>query len=198
MSSGGARSVRGSVSGASAGWGLLDAGQVTLHDVKREILKAVRQERLTLDYGASGGDPAYSRPEGRPFCFFFDLAADGTDDAPDPGKKPGQPVPEADESVEPHSSAAVSAAMRRSRPRRFPSATDHARGSRPRPERSSPGCGQTCRTPGCSGPAPSPDPVTATRASLRSCFTAPLSRPGWTPRQRTVKHVARPQRDNDL
>ena len=83
------------------------------------------------------------------------------------------------------------------RGRRFPSATDHARGrSRPRPERSSPGCAQTCRAAGCSGPAPSPGPVTATEAPLRSC--SPLARPGWTPPHRIAKHVARPQRDNDL
>jgi hypothetical protein len=77
---------------ASAGWGLLDAGCISLHDAKREILKAVQHERLALDYEAAGGNPEHSRPGGHAF---FNLAADGPDDEPDPSKKTGQPAPDA-------------------------------------------------------------------------------------------------------
>ncbi|MDO5630943.1 MAG: hypothetical protein Q4G22_03800, partial [Paracoccus sp. (in: a-proteobacteria)] len=35
---------------ASIGWGLLDAGRISIHDVKTEILDAVNRERLALDY----------------------------------------------------------------------------------------------------------------------------------------------------
>lgn len=78
---------------ASVGWGLLDAGRITLHDAKREIHRAVQNERLALDYEAAGGDPEHSRPGGRAFYFFFNLAADGPDDEPDPSKKTGHPAP---------------------------------------------------------------------------------------------------------
>lgn len=77
---------------ASIGWGLLDAGRISLHDAKREILKAVQDERLALDYEAAGGNPEHSRPGGRAFFFFFNLSADGPDDEPDPSKKP-RPIP---------------------------------------------------------------------------------------------------------
>lgn len=72
---------------ASVGWPLLDAGRITLHDAKQEILRVVQQERLALDYEAAGGHPENSRPGVRAFYFFFNLAADGPDDEPEPNKK---------------------------------------------------------------------------------------------------------------
>lgn len=60
---------------ASVGWGLLDAGRITLHDAKQEIHRAVQNERLALDYEAAGGDPEHLQPGGRAFYFFFNLAA---------------------------------------------------------------------------------------------------------------------------
>lgn len=45
---------------ASLGWGLLDAKRVSVHDVRREILNAIRRERLAIDYEAAGGNPEHS------------------------------------------------------------------------------------------------------------------------------------------
>lgn len=98
---------------ASVGWGLLDAGRISLHDVKREILKAVQHERLALDYEAAGGDPEHSRPGGRAFFFFINQSADGPDDEPDPGKKtrpPASDTPDAAKAAETASRPPVSAA----------------------------------------------------------------------------------------
>lgn len=94
---------------ASVGWGLLDAGRITLHDVRQEILRAVQHERLALDYEAAGGNPKHSRPGGRAFYFFFSLTADGPDDEPDPSKKTSQPAPDAANGAELPSPPAVAA-----------------------------------------------------------------------------------------
>ena len=72
---------------ASVGWGLLDVGRATVHDVRREILSAVQRERLALDYEAAGGDPEHSRPGGHAF-FFFHVLMNGPDEEPERPKKP--------------------------------------------------------------------------------------------------------------
>lgn len=92
---------------------MLDAGRITLHDAKREIHRAVQHERLAVDYEAAGGDPEHSRPGGRAFYFFFNLAADGPDDKPDPSRKPRPPAsdtPDAEKAIETASRPPVSAA----------------------------------------------------------------------------------------
>lgn len=69
------------------GWNLLDRGKADLLIVREAIARAVRRERLVMDYEQAGGDPAHL-PEGSTFFFFFDPPTDAPDDEPEPPKKP--------------------------------------------------------------------------------------------------------------
>lgn len=71
---------------ASIGWDLLDAGQISIQDVKKGIFKAVHRESLALDYEAAGGNPENARPGGQAFFFFF-THTDEPDEEPEPPKK---------------------------------------------------------------------------------------------------------------
>lgn len=68
---------------AVLGWNLLDRGKADLLIVREAIARAVRRERLTMDYEQAGGDPAHL-PEDSTFFFFFDPPTDAPDDEPEP------------------------------------------------------------------------------------------------------------------
>lgn len=71
---------------SSVGYGLLDAGRISIHDVKKGVHAAVQREMLALDYEAAGGDPENARPGGHDFFFFF-ISGDEPDEEPEPPKK---------------------------------------------------------------------------------------------------------------
>ena len=71
---------------SSVGCGLLDAGRISIHDVKKGVHAAVQREMLALDYEAAGGDPENARPGGHDFYFFF-ISGEEPDEEPEPPEK---------------------------------------------------------------------------------------------------------------